>query len=133
MIGLYDNDVLIKKIKSEDKFSEALPVMLDEILKQYKLSRLVYANGPGSYMGIKISYLSLKTLSIVFDIPLFAISAFELNKNAPIKANKDLSFVMENGKISLQKLPCGEFFLPADLKALNLKEDNLPFYFLDAV
>ena len=40
---------------------------------------------------------------------------------------------MENGKISLQKLPCGEFFFFFDLKALNLKEDNLPFYFLDAV
>ena len=133
MIGLYDNDVLIKQIKSEDKLSEALPVMLDEILKQYKLSRLVYANGPGSYMGIKISFLTLKTLSIVKDIPLFAISAFELNNFSPIKANKNLCFVYENNEILLKETKEGKFFMPDNLQKLKLNDDNLPFYFLDVI
>ncbi len=39
--------------------------ILDELLKEYDFTSLIYANGPGSYMGIKISYVGLSTLSIV--------------------------------------------------------------------
>lgn len=108
-------------------------MLLDEILAEFSLTKLVYANGPGSYMGIKISFTSLKTLSIVKNLPLFAISAFELNGYAPIRANNALCFVYEKGEISLQKASAGEFVLPANLSALNLQENNEPFYFLDAV
>lgn len=108
-------------------------MILNEILAEFSLERLIYANGPGSYMGIKISYLSLKTLSIVLDVPLFAVSAFELNDYKPIKANNDLCFVYENGEIVLKKACAGEFFLPSSLKGLNLSKKNEPFYFLDAV
>lgn len=132
-IGLYENDNLIKSIESSQKASEALPVLLDEILAEFRLTKLVYANGPGSYMGIKISYISLKTLSVVQNLPLFAVSAFELNGYAPIRANNALCFVYEKGEISLQKAVAGEFVLPANLSALNLQENNAPFYFLDAV
>lgn len=133
MIGLYEKDRLIKSFQSEQKASEALPLLLSEILAEFELERLVYANGPGSYMGIKVSYLSLKTLSIVKNIPLFAVSAFELNDFKPIRANKALSFVYENGQIALQEAVEGEFFLPKSLKSLNLQSDNEPFYFLNAV
>lgn len=102
-------------------------------MAEFELERLVYANGPGSYMGIKVSYLSLKTLSIVKNIPLFAVSAFELNDFKPIRANKALSFVYKNGQIALQEAVEGEFFLPNSLKSLNLQSDNEPFYFLNAV
>ena len=132
-IGLYENDNLIKSIESSQKASEALPVLLDEILAEFRLTKLVYANGPGSYMGIKISYISLKTLSVVQNLPLFAVSAFELNGYAPIRANNALCFVYEKGEISLQKAVAGKFVLPANLSALNLQENNEPFYFLDAV
>ena len=132
-IGLYENDNLIKSIESSQKASEALPVLLDEILAEFRLTKLVYANGPGSYMGIKISYISLKTLSVVQNLPLFAVSAFELNGYAPIRANNALCFVYEKGEISLQKAVAGEFVLPANLSALNLQENNAQFYFLDAV
>ena len=108
-------------------------MLLDEILAEFRLTKLVYANGPGSYMGIKISYISLKTLSVVQNLPLFAVSAFELNGYAPIRANNALCFVYEKGEISLQKAVAGEFVLPANLSALNLQENNAPFYFLDAV
>lgn len=132
-IGLYENDLLIKSIQSEQKASEAVPILLSEILADFELERLIYANGPGSYMGIKISFLSLKTLSIVKNLPLFAVSAFELNHFAPIRANKNLCFVYNDGAISLQKGLVGEFFLPQCLKSLNLRSDNEPFYFLNAV
>lgn len=108
-------------------------MLLAQILAEFKCERLIYANGPGSYMGIKISYLSLKTLSVVENLPIFAVSAFELNDYAPIRANNALCFVYENGAISLQKAVAGEFALPLNLSKLNLQSDNAPFYYLNAV
>ena len=131
MIGIYQDDQLIQTYTSEEKASEFLPKILDQILKKYEFSSLIYANGPGSYMGIKISYVSLKTLSIVKNIPLFAVNAFELNDYQPISANKNFCFVWKNGEIILEKNTPVNFFLPKNLKELKLNNDNLPFYFLD--
>ncbi len=132
-LGLYKDDMLVKCYESDEKASEFLPVILEQILAEFSLKRLIYANGPGSFMGIKISFVSLKTLSIVLNLPLFAVSAFELNDYAPIRANNSLCFVYDKGQIALQKAVAGEFALPKTLKGLNLSSDNAPFYFLDAV
>lgn len=132
-LGLYKDDMLFKRYESDEKASEFLPVILEQILAEFSLKRLIYANGPGSFMGIKISFISLKTLSIVLNLPLFAVSAFELNDYAPIRANNALCFVYNKGQIALQKAVAGEFALPKNLKGLNLSSDNAPFYFLDAV
>ena len=133
MIGIYQDDKLIKTYKSEEKASEFLPKILDELLKEYDFTSLIYANGPGYYMGIKISYVSLSTLSIVKNIPLFAVSAFELNGYKPISANKNFCFVYKEGEIYLEQNIPAEFFLPKNLQELKLNNDNLPFYFLDAI
>lgn len=133
MIGIYQDDKLIKTYKSEEKASEFLPKILDELLKEYDFTSLIYVNGPGSYMGIKISYVSLSTLSIVKNIPLFAVSAFELNGYKPISANKNFCFVYKEGEICLERNIPAEFFLPKNLQELKLNNDNLPFYFLDAI
>lgn len=133
MIGIYENNTLIKSLESKEQVSEFLPKALQDYLKDFDFEALIYANGPGSYMGIKISFLALKTLSISKDIPLFAVSAFELNHYKPIKANKNFCFVYDNGNISLAKAEAGEFFLPKNLQDLKLKQDNLPFYFLGAI
>lgn len=131
MLGIYEKNQLIKQYESQKRASEAIPELLQEVLQSFKLERLIYANGPGSYMGIKISYVSLKTLSIVKNIPLFATSAFTLNNFSPIAANNHFCFVYDEGEISLQKTVAGEFFLPQNLQKISLSEDNLPFYFLD--
>ncbi|MCH5336237.1 MAG: tRNA threonylcarbamoyladenosine biosynthesis protein TsaB [Campylobacter sp.] len=133
MLGIYENQELIKSYESEEKADEFVPKILQILLKEFEFSSLVYANGPGSFMGIKISYVSLKTLSLVKNIPLFAVSAFELNGFKPISANKNLCFVWKDSKIILEKNTPANFFLPQNLQELNLKNDNLPFYFLDAV
>lgn len=133
LLGIYENDCLIQSFESEEKASEFVPKILDQILKTHEIERLVYANGPGSYMGIKISYIVFKTLSIVKNIPLYAVSAFEFNDFKPISANKNLCFVYKNGEIFLEKNEPKPFFLPQNLKELNLNNDNLPFYFLDAI
>lgn len=77
-LGLYKDDELFKRYESDEKASEFLPVILEQILAEFSLKRLIYANGPGSFMGIKISFVSLKTLSIVLNLPLFAVSALSL-------------------------------------------------------
>ncbi|EFC31993.1 tRNA (adenosine(37)-N6)-threonylcarbamoyltransferase complex dimerization subunit type 1 TsaB [Campylobacter jejuni] len=133
MIGIYQDDKLVKTYESEEKASEFLPKILDKLLKQYDFTSLIYTNGPGSYMGIKISYVSLRTLSIVKDIPLFAVSAFELNDYKPISANKNFCFVYKEGEICLEQNTPAKFFLPKNLQELKLNNDNLPFYFLDVI
>ena len=61
LIGIYKDDILIDTIQSEGKTSDILPSIFDELLKKYSITNIYYANGPGSYMAIKISYVFLKT------------------------------------------------------------------------
>ncbi|MCX2682705.1 tRNA threonylcarbamoyladenosine biosynthesis protein TsaB [Campylobacter sp. MIT 21-1685] len=133
MLGIYNDNFLVQSYESEEKASEYIPKILQILLCKYQLDELLYANGPGSYMGIKISYVSLSTLSIVKKIPLFAISAFDLNNNSPICANKNFCFVQKNDTIIIEKNIPGKFFLPTNLSKINKKNDNLPFYFLPSV
>lgn len=100
--------------------------------KDYIADELIYANGPGSFMGIKLAYVFLRTIGIVLDLPLFSISGFDVNDSGKIKANKMFCFKKdENGNIIMVKDEAGSFFLPKILP--NKSEDNLPFYFLPAI
>ena len=84
-------------------------------------------------MGIKISYIVLKTLSVVKNCEFYAVSGFELNGNTPIRANKALSFVKYQDGIKLEKAEAGNFDLPLNLDVLNLNLDTLPNYIINAV
>ncbi|EFP1179175.1 tRNA threonylcarbamoyladenosine biosynthesis protein TsaB, partial [Campylobacter jejuni] len=48
-------------------------------------------------------------------------------------ANKNFCFVYKEGEIYLEQNIPAEFFLPKNLQELKLNNDNLPFYFLDAI
>ena len=130
-IGIYKNNKLINLITKEGKTSDILP----EIFKSFDLDEiesLIYVNSPGSYMAIKVAYLYLKTISIIKNIPLFAVSGFELNQNSPIKALGKKYFLKKNDEIILDNLNDNEikpFILPKDLN-LKLDKDSLPKYFL---
>lgn len=126
---------MIKDIKSDKKSDEALVEILDQILNadDYRISKIIYANGPGSFMGTKVSYIVLKTLSIIKDCEFYAVSGFELNGNMPIRANKALSFVKFGDEIRLEKAEAGNFSLPSNLDVLNLNFDTLPNYIIQAV
>ncbi|QKF64288.1 N6-L-threonylcarbamoyladenine synthase, TsaB subunit [Campylobacter corcagiensis] len=133
VVGIYTGGILEKKISPDNMASEALIEIFDNILDSYEISRIIYTNGPGSFMGIKVSYTILKTISIVKDIKFYAVSGFELNGGGPIKANKTMSFVLNNGEILLKKALPVEFKLPTNLNTLNLENDTLPNYILGAV
>ena len=138
LIGIYENNVLINSIKNEGKTSDVLPLIFDELLQKYTISNIYYANGPGSYMAIKISYIFLKTLSITKKIPLKAVSGFVFNDNSPIKAlGKKYFFNGQDDKITIDFIEdleeLKDFKLPNDISNISFSEDTLPNYHLPAV
>jgi tRNA A37 threonylcarbamoyladenosine modification protein TsaB len=136
-IGVYDkNGDIVEEITSSEMGSDALPKLFDDLLRRYTFGRFIYANGPGSFMGIKVTYLFLKTLSIVKNIPLLAIDGFFFNQNHPIKAVGKLYFVKNSNTISLQPLEeavLSGFELPRKICAENFNTDNAPSYGIDAL
>lgn len=136
LIGIYKDDELIKTISKEGMTSDILPFLFKGILEKYEIAELLYVNGPGSYMAIKVAYIFLKTLSITKNIPLKAIDGFAFNENSPIKALGKKYFIKKDGNISIDFIgdrEIKEFKLPKVLKIDMFSENSLPTYNLPAV
>jgi len=139
LVGIYQDDILIDTITKEGKTSDILPSLFEKILKKYSVCDIIYVNGPGSYMAIKIAYIFLKTISIVNKINLYAASGFDLNNNSPIKALGKKYFFRdknETQKIKIEFLSdhiIEEFRLPEDIREINYTDNILPEYNLPAV
>ena len=140
LIGIYENDELVKIISKEGKTSDILPSLFDGILSSYDVKEIFYVNGPGSYMAIKIAYIFLKTISIVNDIKLYAVSGFDFNNNSPIKALGKKYFFRENIDLKeeitikfLEDNKIEDFLLPETLKNIKFNDNILPEYNLPAV
>jgi len=140
LIGLYKKNKLIKTLSKEGKTSDVLPLIFEDILKSYNVIEMFYANGPGSYMAIKIGYLFLKTISIINRIKLHGVSAFDLNNNSPIKAlgKKYFFRIIEKDRetITMKFLENEEvnfFSLPQTIDNLKCNKNSLPEYNLPAV
>ena len=135
-IGIYEDEKLLDIISSDKKSSDVLPLLFDSILKKYDVQRLVYANGPGSFMAIKVSYIFLKSISILKNIPLFATDAFYFNNNQPIKAIGKLFFVKVSSEIKTQKLetiPEVNFTFPNIIDFNEFSSISTPLYCIGAV
>lgn len=136
-VGIYDEyGKLIESIENDGLGSDVLPSIFEDLLNRYSLKRLIYANGPGSFMGIKVAYLFLKTLSIVQNIPLFAVDGFFFNENHPIKAVGKLYFVKNSNVISVEPLDnptLRGFELPQTIDVKNFNTDSAPYYGIEAV
>jgi len=136
IIGVYKDKVLIETIKSEKMSSEVLPELFKELLNKYKIENIIYANGPGSFMAIKVSFIFLRTLCIVKNISLLATDAFYFNNNTPIKAVGKLYFVKNTDTIvteTLLEAPVMEFTLPQQLILEDFSTESAPFYGIGAV
>jgi len=140
LIGLYEENNLIKTISDSGKTSDVLPELFKEILNSYKVIDIFYVSGPGSYMAIKIAYVFLKTISIINKIDLYGISGFEFNNNSPIKALGKKYFIRrfenKNEKIEIDFIKnekTDEFNLPQTINCIKYKENSLPEYNLPAV
>jgi len=136
LIGVYKDGSLIEEIRDDGMSSDVLAEIFDDLLKRYTFEHLIYAKGPGSFMGIKVTYIFLKTLSIARKIPLLATDAFFFNQNSPIKAVGKLYFVKNSTTIELEPLVSPEiigFELPKTIELEKFNSDNLPYYGIDAV
>ena len=135
-IGIYEDSKLIDTIVSEDKSSDFLPLIFKKLFDKYNIKGLLYANGPGSFMAIKVAYIFLKSISIMKKIPLYATDAFYFNENKPIKAIGKLYFVKVSSEIKTEKLTQTEemnFKLPDLLKISDFSETATPLYGIGAV
>ncbi|MDP1783837.1 MAG: hypothetical protein Q8K81_00205 [Sulfuricurvum sp.] len=136
-VGVYDeNGRLTESIHSDGLGSDVLALIFDDLLKKYRFNHLIYANGPGSFMGIKVAYLFLKTLCIVRNIPLLAVDGFFFNANHPIKAVGKLYFVKNSNTITMEPLEnptLKGFELPQTIDVKNFNTDSAPYYGIEAV
>ena len=135
-IGIYKDNKLIKEHIKTEQTSEVLPLVFAQILQTYKIKTLFFANGPGSFMAIKVSYIFLRTLSISLDVDLLGIDGFEFNENRPIRAMRKVYFLKNNGKISTQIINEDieqKFELPKHLDRRIFMKNCEPLYVLPAV
>ena len=137
LIGVYANSKLIKTYEDEGMTSDVLPVIFDDILKKYNISKISYVNTPGSYMAIKVAYVFLKTICLTKNIEFQACSGFEFNENSPIKALGKKYFINDKGNIKVDFLDKNskihDFKLPDVLDNVNFTSETLPIYNLPAV
>ena len=135
-IGIYKDNLLVDLITTDEMTSDILLPLLKELLQKYEISKIIYANGPGSHMATKITYVLLKTLNLIKDIPVFAVSGFELNNNKPIKALGKLYFIKEKETIItklFQEKIKDNFFMPKSIEDIKLEANIEPNYNIDAV
>ena len=136
LIGVYKDGILIDKLKSKEKTSDILLKLLMEIAHKYEYQRVIYTSGPGSYMAIKLTYITLRTLQIIKGIDIDGCDAFSLNSENPIKAMGKLYFIKEKDTIITKKFDEAVeqwFELPSMLSEVTILENNRPLYILPAV
>jgi hypothetical protein len=133
-IGIYKDELLYKTLEFSGMTSDVLPEVFNKLLKEFEIKSVIYSNGPGSYMSIKLCYIFLKTLNITKNIDIFSVDGFYFNNNMPIKAIGNSFFVKEDGKISIKNsMEVGEFTLPNKLKFEDFNKKIEPIYILEAV
>ncbi len=136
MIGVYRDGVLVEEIKGEGKTSDILLKLLMKIGESYNYTHIIYTNGPGSYMSIKLTYITLRSLEILKGIEFSACDAFSLNGGNPIKAMGKLYFIKEKDNIITKKFDEAveqRFKLPLNLDKIYILNSNRPLYILPAV
>ena len=137
IMALYDKKgELFREWELKGYASDNLVEELDKILKEFEIKRIIYANGPGSYMGIKLCYIALKTLELTKGIPFNGCSAFIFSENRPIKAMGKLYFIKEKETIITEKfdevIP-QIFRMPKQVADIKVQDFNYPDYRIPAV
>jgi len=136
-IAIY-RDGLLEETKEIDGY--ASDYLVEELINLIKakesIKEIIYVNGPGSQMGIKLAYIALKTIEMLKKIPLKSCSAFELNGGKPIKAMGKLFFIKEKENIITKKIENKveqSFIIPKSLVDISISNNTLPDYRLPAV
>lgn len=135
LLGIYIDNKLIKKFESIGKTSDILPQLFSEVMNEYCINRVFYANGPGNFSALKLTHIFLQTLSIINNIELFCVDSFYFTKDDFIEAYGRIHFLKENNDIKTIKLESKQnavFKLPFVLDATRFSNSCFPLYILPA-
>lgn len=134
-IGVYENQIKVKQIEKDGKISDILPLIFTKFNDKH-IKNIYFARGPGSFMAIKLTYVFLKTISIVKDINLFGVDSFYFTNNRPIKSIGNSYFIKKQDKIELEVLKDVEDYevhIPLKLNKSDFSLDISPLYIIPAV
>jgi tRNA A37 threonylcarbamoyladenosine modification protein TsaB len=125
----------LERFTIETPLSEGLYPIIKSIDERFAIVKLLYARGPGSFTGLKLSYLFCKSFAFVREIPFLAASSFALNGDREVLAHGRRRFVKNGDTIAVEisDAPFKESLTPP--KTLDLRvfdERTLPVYVLDA-
>ncbi|WP_456433401.1 hypothetical protein [Nitratifractor sp.] len=136
-VARYGSDGMLEEvIPLQGQISEALIPVLEEAIERGPVARIIYVHGPGSNMGIKLTYILLRTLEMTRSISFEACSAFDLSGGAPVRAMGKLYFVKEKETIITRRFdeaPELRFTFPETITAITPAPDREPDYRLPAV
>lgn len=97
-VALHDHGKLVttKEIHVEQSHASKLAVLIDDVLKEAKISAnqlvaIAVSSGPGSYTGLRIGTSTAKGLCFALNLPLLSLEsltllAHQMNANNPTKA-----------------------------------------------
>lgn len=134
LIGVYSaQNELIRSFAEDGKITDFLYQITSEIDKNYLIKRLVYTQGPGSFMGLKLAYVFLASFAIARNIPFEAISSFAIASK--IHAHKNRWFVQNGDRVEVVEMAdqTDLIALPRSIDSIAFESDKLPRYELPAV
>lgn len=135
-LGIYKDKRLISSFQKEGKIGDILPLSFREILRDYEIRNIFYANGPGNFSAIKLTHIFLQTLAITKGIRLFCADSFRFTNGKFINAYGKIHFVKENDEIkslALESRIKNDFILPELLDESIFSDKCEPLYVLPAV
>jgi tRNA A37 threonylcarbamoyladenosine modification protein TsaB len=136
LIGVYnDEGCLLESFEIAAPLTEGLYPIAKALDDRYKIAKLLYARGPGSFTGLKLSYLFCKTFALARDIEFLAADSFALSGDRPILAHGKRRFVKNGERIEIAAFdePFEETLaLPKRLDTRIFSDQTLPNYLLNA-
>lgn len=135
-LGIYYDKRLIKSMQQEGKIGDILPLIFREILRDYEIRNIFYANGPGNFSAIKLTHIFLQTLAITRGVGLFCADCFNFTNEKFVNAYGKIHFIKENDEIKSLALDSrikNTFILPSVIDEGIFSKKCEPLYILPAV
>ncbi len=143
LLGVYHKESLCLSLSHRGKCSDGLVQLWKQALEfmqshHYNLEKIILARGPGSWMGIKLSYIFAQSIAIAQNIEIVGIDGFMLNDNNPIFAYGQSYFVKKGNEIIVQNKQAiisseQKPTLPQSLHQLSYSSQTSPLYILPAI
>jgi tRNA A37 threonylcarbamoyladenosine modification protein TsaB len=135
--ALYDeNGEMIEQESCDKPLTESLYVLMSAAERRYSIKRVLYVNGPGSFMGLKLGFVFMRTFALAREIDFAACDSFAITGGAPVFSHKNRWFVKNGSSIELIRFenpPENRLIPPKKLNMANFSGDTTPCYLLPAV